>query len=236
MMWNWNDGTDYLAHHGIKGQKWGIQNGPPYPLDESVHDAVSRSNGNVYIFRPSVKTESDYERAFYSITNNSSKRKEVAKAISDKLIKEKASQLDKAYSVMNELYNKLQDQYNEKNNGEWSGDGTELHYYFIENSDSYKKIVNDYEKRAIEYIKECKRASANGAFDKIKVLKNIPNFVEVYKENKWAKVADTRAAIVAECLTKDSMIWPQFFFESRNWDKKNGVGNKRFDDESRYIF
>ena len=23
----------YLAHHGIEGQKWGVQNGPPYPLD-----------------------------------------------------------------------------------------------------------------------------------------------------------------------------------------------------------
>lgn len=24
-MWKWNDGTDYLMHHGIKGQKWGIR-------------------------------------------------------------------------------------------------------------------------------------------------------------------------------------------------------------------
>ena len=24
---------DVLAHHGIKGQKWGVKNGPPYPLD-----------------------------------------------------------------------------------------------------------------------------------------------------------------------------------------------------------
>ena len=24
---------DHLEHHGIKGQKWGVQNGPPYPLD-----------------------------------------------------------------------------------------------------------------------------------------------------------------------------------------------------------
>lgn len=24
---------DYLMHHGIKGQSWGVQNGPPYPLD-----------------------------------------------------------------------------------------------------------------------------------------------------------------------------------------------------------
>ncbi len=22
----------YLAHHGIKGQRWGVRNGPPYPL------------------------------------------------------------------------------------------------------------------------------------------------------------------------------------------------------------
>lgn len=24
---------NYLIHHGVKGQKWGIKNGPPYPLD-----------------------------------------------------------------------------------------------------------------------------------------------------------------------------------------------------------
>lgn len=24
----------YLAHHGVKGQKWGIQNGPPYPIEQ----------------------------------------------------------------------------------------------------------------------------------------------------------------------------------------------------------
>ena len=27
-----NDWWDYLAHHGILGQKWGDRNGPPYPL------------------------------------------------------------------------------------------------------------------------------------------------------------------------------------------------------------
>ena len=24
---------DELAHHGIKGQEWGVTNGPPYPID-----------------------------------------------------------------------------------------------------------------------------------------------------------------------------------------------------------
>lgn len=27
-------GLNTLAHHGIKGQKWGVKNGPPYPLDK----------------------------------------------------------------------------------------------------------------------------------------------------------------------------------------------------------
>lgn len=39
-------GYNVLAHHGIKGQKWGVRNGPPYPLDKSsksdtiVKDAI----------------------------------------------------------------------------------------------------------------------------------------------------------------------------------------------------
>lgn len=28
----------YLKHHGIKGQKWGVSNGPPYPLSYSAHN------------------------------------------------------------------------------------------------------------------------------------------------------------------------------------------------------
>lgn len=27
-------------HHGIQGQKWGVQNGPPYPLDAEEHKKV----------------------------------------------------------------------------------------------------------------------------------------------------------------------------------------------------
>ena len=30
----------YLAHHGIKGQHWGVKNGPPYPLDQKVSRAI----------------------------------------------------------------------------------------------------------------------------------------------------------------------------------------------------
>lgn len=30
----YGDINNYLAHHGIKGQKWGVRNGPPYPLNQ----------------------------------------------------------------------------------------------------------------------------------------------------------------------------------------------------------
>lgn len=35
-----NDYRGYLSHHGIKGQKWGEQNGPPYPLSTKIHNMV----------------------------------------------------------------------------------------------------------------------------------------------------------------------------------------------------
>lgn len=31
-----------LYHHGIGGQKWGVKNGPPYPLDASDHSAAEK--------------------------------------------------------------------------------------------------------------------------------------------------------------------------------------------------
>lgn len=34
--------VDFLMHHGIKGQKWGQQNGPPYPLDAGKHSAAEK--------------------------------------------------------------------------------------------------------------------------------------------------------------------------------------------------
>lgn len=35
---------DYLMHHGIKGQKWGVRNGPPYPLNQTAHNKVVKAD------------------------------------------------------------------------------------------------------------------------------------------------------------------------------------------------
>lgn len=37
--------SDELFHHGIKGQKWGHMNGPPYPLGASDHSASEKKAG-----------------------------------------------------------------------------------------------------------------------------------------------------------------------------------------------
>lgn len=39
------DSNDYLSHHGILGQRWGKQNGPPYPLGASDHSAAEKKAG-----------------------------------------------------------------------------------------------------------------------------------------------------------------------------------------------
>ncbi len=37
--------TNYLKHHGILGQKWGVRNGPPYPLHPDHHSAAEKKAG-----------------------------------------------------------------------------------------------------------------------------------------------------------------------------------------------
>lgn len=38
----------YLVHHGIEGQKWGIRNGPPYPLNENYSEQQRIRDRKIY--------------------------------------------------------------------------------------------------------------------------------------------------------------------------------------------
>jgi len=51
---------DSLVHHGVQGMKWGIRNGPPYPLTASSHGATqTRNSGEKAAHRVLDKTEHD---------------------------------------------------------------------------------------------------------------------------------------------------------------------------------
>ncbi len=63
----------YLMHHGRKGQKWGVRNGPPYPLDAVV---VSRSYGKAKVDKsrvsdiPNTKKLTNYKGPMYFISTS----------------------------------------------------------------------------------------------------------------------------------------------------------------------
>lgn len=67
--------VNYLEHHGIEGQKWGVENGPPYPLNKSKYSRSekkalnkrvkeakkSRKNANRYKILMNDKELENYE-------------------------------------------------------------------------------------------------------------------------------------------------------------------------------
>lgn len=58
-MWTYN--TDYLAHHGIKGQQWGKRNGPPYPLSGGDYSASEKK----HLRKKSKFDQSAYNKKHY---------------------------------------------------------------------------------------------------------------------------------------------------------------------------
>lgn len=71
----------FISHHGIKGQKWGVMNGPPYPLDKetsvrikkgTVYSHVSQTkklkpdDRGIYLFNPNDPRDAEVYRGAYS--------------------------------------------------------------------------------------------------------------------------------------------------------------------------
>ena len=50
--------NDFLAHHGIKGQKWGDRNGPPYPLGPEDHSANEKKEKWYYSLEGNTNSNS----------------------------------------------------------------------------------------------------------------------------------------------------------------------------------
>ena len=69
-----------LYHHGIKGQEWGVQNGPPYPLPYSAHTPIEK--------RKNPKTLLDnYNESKRELKRQYKRAKETEKAKTKLLIK-----------------------------------------------------------------------------------------------------------------------------------------------------
>lgn len=50
---------NYLVHHGIEGQKWGVTNGPPYPLNPKDYSAAEKRLNKVSKQSEKYRAKSD---------------------------------------------------------------------------------------------------------------------------------------------------------------------------------
>ena len=76
-----------LYHHGIKGQKWGVRNGPPYPLKPSARSSAEKRQASGSFARNS-QSKAEKMRQKYAIIGDSGSAKSSvtrdAKAIAEK--------------------------------------------------------------------------------------------------------------------------------------------------------
>lgn len=78
-MWQYNYtlNSDEIFHHGIKGQKHGVRNGPPYPLNLTKSSKSSKINADTYL-----KSSSDFKELRLPIKEYAHVMHEVATHIS----------------------------------------------------------------------------------------------------------------------------------------------------------
>lgn len=73
---NYVESSSELQHHGIKGQKWGVENGPPYPLDRQKHNKVLSSVGSALKKRSEKKQEKKAAKKVAKVQKKEQRRQE----------------------------------------------------------------------------------------------------------------------------------------------------------------
>lgn len=153
--------SNYLAHHGILGQKWGRKQGPPYPLDASDHSAAEKKAGykkslgggrNEKLYNK--KTHDEHVKKYHKEMDriNSQGTSEKDKAISkvdSKIMKEwnsskEAKDFEELSDVLTELESELKRQH---------GDNAKLVF-----NEEQKNIIN---KTADAYVEKGKQIVKN---------------------------------------------------------------------------
>lgn len=64
--------NNYLFHHGIKGQKWGVKNGPPYPIQTRKN--VLLKKGSIAYRVSNIDNETNKGYAFISYKETDHKK------------------------------------------------------------------------------------------------------------------------------------------------------------------
>lgn len=60
----------YLMHHGVKGMKWGVKNGPPYPLKDGRSRGKAKVDKSHISDIPNCKKLTNYKGPMYFISTS----------------------------------------------------------------------------------------------------------------------------------------------------------------------
>lgn len=181
-----NDFEDnYLMHHGILGQKWGHQNGPPYPLDAGKHSASEKKAG--------------WRKSLSSMVKDHKKKKQRKKAL------EKAQAVRKAKA---EEKRKEEEFAKKKQEILRSGDPKEILKYRkqltdVEIQSAKNRIANETE------LKRWAKASEKTGMDKINNLMKTVGTVTDWAETgmkAYDKTAEIYNTFIAQ---NDQEKWPR---------------------------
>ena len=67
----------HLEHHGVLGQKWGVENGPPYPLGRDVQSMLA--NGEFKALKNALKMSSSVKGSGYTKKDYKADKKQIKK-------------------------------------------------------------------------------------------------------------------------------------------------------------
>lgn len=157
--------SNWLAHHGVKGQKWGVQNGPPYPLSSNV------STG-----KELKKIAKVANKHFKSNTIYDFAKKQNKKAIAD--IKKQGNVQNRVNSDQ-DLYDDIEDHL------EYIRDQMDKLTDKVVGSDDFKDWLDDYDMEPNYYLYDKDAALQYLESNKDKDYIELSNHNKMLSENKF---------------------------------------------------
>lgn len=169
----------YLMHHGIEGQKWGVQNGPPYPLNPVKDYSTKEKKANFKEIKKTYNSSSHPSGFPYSNT------KETTEVIRSK-INNNVLEKPEIKKLLQE-YQELDDKY-KKSNSSILNERQSKEVY----NKAYPKTIEDFKKNDPIALQDM--ITRNGGSDKH--LEKFPMFDTVldgYSDLEYQKIGPSES-------------------------------------------
>ena len=184
-----------LYHHGIKGQKWGVRNGPPYPLGSDVSTGSRLKKNLENDISQASKITSRKESEYFWEYFKTDIYKEL-KAKQDKLFNEsQKKKLNNLEDELNTIYDEIEDIEYEAATFTEAMDSSKEYEFLI-------KRYNELEKKYTELDKQI-RTLQGDEYWKIQIEINNKHDEYIYEKlkndkevQKWNKKADKARKIL----------------------------------------